>query len=389
MFRPDGKPIRKILFVAGEASGDTHASLLAKELKQNDPSLKIYACGGKALASQGAEMLANLADIAVVGGAEVLLKYRQIRKIFYAMVDFLEKEKPDAVILVDYPGFNLKLAAEAKKRGIGVVYYVSPQIWAWAPERIHKIKRDVDLMLVILPFEQALYENAGVPVRFVGHPSLDRTIAVLSREEWLKARGWGVQETYIALLPGSRAMEVQKLLPAMLDAAEIIAQKYPMATFLIPCAGEHLRPIIAAETEGRGLTLRVLNGQALEAARASKLALVASGTATLETAMMGTPMLISYKCNPITYWIARMLVKIPYLGLVNVLAGKCVAPEFLQGRARGDLMAAEALAILDNPERSAGIQKELDAIRRSLGQPGASGRAAQAVSAWLEAKAKA
>ncbi len=370
---------RKILFVAGEASGDAHAALLARHLKEHDGTLELYGCGGRALAGQGVHMLADLVSISVVGVLEVAKKYHVFRKIFRDVLNFLDREKPDAVVLLDYPGFNLKLAPEVKKRGIKVIYYISPQIWAWAPRRIQKIRAVVDLMLVILPFEKELYERAGVPVRYVGHPSLDRTLDLPSRPAWLQSQKLDPAGRYIALLPGSRAMEVQKILPVMLKTAAIIAKEFPASTFIIPCAGDHLRALIQAMACSSGLSLRVVDGQAMEAAMVSDLALVASGTATLETALMGTPMVIVYKVNPPTYWIGRMLIRIPYLGLVNVLTKQHIAPEFLQNRARPDLIAAEALALLTDFSRASRMREEFEKLKHSLGESGASERAAGAI----------
>ena len=357
-----------------------------QQLKLSDPDVEFFACGGPAMVSQNVHMLADLVSLSVMGGLEVLFKYNAIRKIFKKLVNFLDRERPDALILVDYPGFNLRLAAQAKAKGIGVIYYVSPQIWAWAPERIQKIRCLVDLMLVILPFEKGLYERAGVPVRYVGHPSLDRTAHVSARHPWLASQGLDPQARYVGLLPGSRVMEIQKILPVLLDAACIIARELPKTTFLIPCAGGHLEAGITSALQKSLLdpsAFRIVQGQALEVTRACELVLVASGTATLETALMDTPMLIVYKVNPLTYLIARMLVRLEYIGLVNVLAGRLIVPEFLQHRARGPLIAKEALALLGSAERQSQMKAHFEKIRQDLGPAGASDRAAQAVHQWL------
>ncbi len=375
----------KLFIVAGEASGDAHAALLVDGLRKQMPGMQIHALGGAALASRGVPLLADLAGMSVVGGMEVLRKYRLLRGIFDNAVRFLDENRPDAVLLVDYPGFNLRFAEEAKKRGIRVIYYVSPQIWAWGAKRIHKIKRLVDLMLVILPFEQALYEKAGVPVRYVGHPSLDRAQAVPDKDACLKSLGLEPGSHCVALLPGSRAMEVQKLFPVLLDAAQRIAREMPETHFLIPCAADYLKPALQAMLAGKpaGLKAHVLDGQAMQAAKAADMALVASGTATLETAMMGCPMFIVYKVNWLTYAVGRMLVKVPFLGLVNILAGECVAPEFLQGMARADLIARQALAWLKSPQELASRRAKLRSLCKGLGGPGASQSAAQSVAAFM------
>ena len=382
---------KKILFVAGETSGDVHASLLAREIRQADPDMQLFAYGGNALAGEGVRLLVDLVSLSVMGGMEVIRKFWAIRKIFHGVLEFLDREKPDAVILVDYPGFNLRLAQECKRRGIGVVYYVSPQIWAWAPRRIKKIRSCVDLMLVIFPFEKDLYERAGVPVRYVGHPSVDRIPGLPSREAWLRSQRLNPCGKFIALLPGSRVMEVQKILPVFLETARILSKTAGGAgttAFLLPCAGNHVKEAIESivRSIGTDLALHVVDGQALEAALSSDLALVASGTATLETALVGTPMLIVYKVNPFTYALARMLVRIPHIGLVNVLAGKGIAPEFLQHRAQGKLVAGEAMALWKDPARVAAVKEEFEKLRRSLGAPGASKRAAAAVMEWFTAK---
>ncbi len=379
--------MNKLLVVAGEASGDFHASLLVRELKKSDSSLQIFACGGNALAAEGVQMVADLASHSVVGGLEVLKNFTAIRAIFKRAVEFLDRERPDAVILLDYPGFNLRLAAEAKQRGIKVIYYISPQIWAWAPWRIKKIRSIVDLMLVILPFEKDLYVRAGIPVRYVGHPSLDRAAGLPAREAWLVLQHLNPKDSFVGLLPGSRAMEIENIFPVMLEAACEILRKRPETRFLIPCASDHLKSSIEAMVQSSSLNrafVSIVDGQSMEVARSCDLAVVASGTATLETALMNTPMLIVYKVNSLTYMIARLFVRLPYVGLVNVLAGKQIAPEFLQHRARGSLIAKEALSLLADKERLSAMKKEFEKLRQILGPAGASERAAHVIVEWLQ-----
>jgi lipid-A-disaccharide synthase len=322
----------------------------------------------------------------VVGILEVFKRYGTFRKIFSDVVAFLDREKPDAIVLVDYPGFNLRLAREAKARGIRVAYYISPQIWAWAPWRMRKIRAVVDLMLVLFPFEEKLYASAGVPVRYVGHPSLDRALAVPSREEWLASQLLDTACTYVALLPGSRSMEIARNFPVMIKAAARIHQQSPSTRFLIPCAEEHLRASIQRLLGENPLPdiFHIVDGQSMAVARASSLAMVASGTATLETALMETPMLVVYKVNPLTYLMARLLIRVDHLSLVNVLAGKDIVPEFLQHEARPESIAHEALVLLNDSSRVSQMKRDLQKVKSDLGSPGASTRAAEAIVRWLE-----
>ena len=368
---------KKILLVAGEASADLHASHVVRELKRLDPAVHVYGIGGEELRRAGMEILFDARDLSVVGIVEVVSRLPQISKAFNTLKRQLAEEPPDLLILLDYPDFNLRLAAVAKKRRVPVLYYISPQIWAWRQGRAKKIARMVDCMAVVFPFEVPLYEKEGVPVQFVGHPLLDRAIPALdsagSREVFGMQPGWPV----IGLLPGSRSAEIERLLPVMLDAAQRIRQEFPAAQFIIPVAPGIEKEKIANLVARHNIPVTVVGNQLHRALQVCSLALVASGTATLETALMQKPMIILYKVSFLTYLIGRLMIRVPCIGLANIVAGKKVVPELIQGQATPKQISREALALLKDTKRREEMERELGYIRQRLGTPGASQRVAR------------
>ena len=371
------KKNKTIMIVAGEASGDMHGANLVREMLKIDPSLIFYGIGGNKLREEGVSLLANASDMAVVGLTEVVSKLGSILKIMRMMKRSLDERCPDLVILIDYPDFNLPLAKAAKKRGIKVFYYISPQVWAWRKGRIGQIKKSVDKMAVILPFEVDTYGQEDFAVNYVGHPLLDMVKLNYSQQESRKIFKLEENKTTIGLLPGSRHSEVVKLLPEMLQAAEVLAQKIQDVQFILPLADTLDAKIVDDIVSGSGVKLKVITGQTYDAVSCCDLAIVASGTATLETALLGVPMIIVYKISFLSYVIGRLFVHVKNIGLANIIAGKTIVPELIQGDACGDRIAGEALAILKNGERKQAIIKELNAIRAKLGEPGAAIRTAQ------------
>ena len=376
--------MKRIFLVAGETSGDRHAAALVRELRRQEPPLSCAGLGGPQMREAGVELLADLTKHAVVGTVEVLRHLGTLRRLYAQAARALDTQRPDAVILVDYPGFNLRFAREAKRRGIPVVYYVSPQIWAWGAGRLATIRRLVDRMLVFFQFEEQLYTEAGIPVTWVGHPLLDAVQVAQPRALALQQYGLHSDQPVIALLPGSRQQEVQRLLPILAAAAERL--------------GGQLRGVRFLALQAPGVSTARYR-QCLEQSRAAvtlvpewddnllaacDLALVASGTATLECALLNLPMVIVYQTNPITWWIGKRLVTIPYLGLVNVVAGRPLVPECLQGEATPTRIAEAALGILRSETARRQMQAGFQAVRASLGHPGASRRAADAVLAMLQ-----
>jgi lipid-A-disaccharide synthase len=373
----EDKKVKTVMIVAGEASGDMHGASLVREMLRIDPSLNFYGIGGNKMQDAGVTLLVNASETAVVGLTEVISKLGTIFRIIRQAKKSLDEMKPELVILIDYPDFNLNfIAPAAKKRNIKIFYYISPQVWAWRKSRINKIKRLVDKMAVILPFEVDIYAAKGFVVDYVGHPLLDLVKPAYSRQESLKIFNLDESKTTIGLLPGSRLSEVTKLLPEMLRAAEIMAQKIQNVQFILPLADTLEEKTVTDIISGFTIKVKVISGQTYDAVSCCDLAIVASGTATLETALLGVPMIIIYKISPLSYFIGKFIVNVKNIGLANIIAGKTVVPELIQEDASGNRIAAEALDILTDEDRKREIIKELAAIRSKLGNPGAARKTA-------------
>ena len=369
---------KRVLIIAGEASGDLHGANLVKAMAAADPSIVFWGVGSSHMREAGVQLLWDAASIAVVGISEVAAHLASIVKVFRQVVSTLRRWRPHLVVLIDYPEFNLQIAGKAKKLGIPVMYYISPQIWAWRAGRIKTIRRRVDKMVSILPFEEKIYRDAGVDVTFVGHPLLDiikaKENSKLSREKYVRPGG----ERLVGVLPGSRQGELEALLPAMLDAAEILRKKRPNIQFLMPLAPtvdrDHVSPYLA----GRQLPLAIIEDNTHEIIQVCEVIIAASGTVTLEAAILGTPMVVIYKVNPLTFWLAKHLVKVQHVALVNIVAGETVAPELIQHEATPERIARVTLGILDDTKRQEWIRRRLATIRQRLGDQGASEKAATA-----------
>ena len=371
------KKTKTIMIVAGEASGDLHGASLVREMLKTDPALNFYGIGGSKLEKMGVKLFANTSTMAVMGLTEVVSKLGSILKIMGMMKKSLDEYRPDLVILIDYPDFNLRLAKAAKKKGIKVFYYISPQVWAWRKNRINQIKKFVDKMAVILPFEVDTYAAKGFTVNYVGHPLLDLVKPHYSKQDSRKKISIAENKTTIALLPGSRLSEVTKLLPEMLRAAEILAQKIPGVQFVLPLADTLKEKNISAISKSSPVKIKVITGLTYDIISSADLAIVASGTATLETALLGVPMIIVYKISTLSYFVGKLFIRIKNIGLVNIIAGKTIVPELIQGKANAQNIAAKAIGILTSVERKKEMINELAAIRAKLGKPGAAIRAAQ------------
>jgi lipid-A-disaccharide synthase len=312
----------------------------------------------------------DLAGRAIMGFTEVVTSFGFIRKLFYETVDRMREAPPDVLVAIDYPGFNLRLAAKAKGMGVPVVYYISPQVWAWKKGRMRVIARTVEKMLVILPFEEALYRASGVPCVYVGHPLLDHIASV-------RIRGIYKGGLVVGLLPGSREQEIQRILPVMLETARGLRNAYPEARFVTPCVDDERAAQIRAIAGDFPIEPAV--GQTYEALAAARFCLVASGTATVEAALFGVPMIVLYKVSGVTYRIARRLVRVDAIAMVNILAGKRIVPEFIQHEAEASTILPEALDLMEDTPRRAAMIEELRRVRDLLGGPGASHRAAREV----------
>lgn len=366
-----------ILIIAGEESGDIHAGNLVKEMLKRESSLKFYGIGGERMKKAGVELCYHTREMAFLGFLEVIEHLPFIRRVYKTMTRSLQERHPDLVILVDYPGFNIRFAREAKKKGIPVVYYISPQVWAWKKKRINTIARRIAKMIVLFPFEVELYESKGVDVTFIGHPLKDIVKPANSRKTFLQK--YGLHDSYpiLSLLPGSRKQEVEKLLPAMIKGFSLLKQKIPKLQAIIARVDnldETLyRSIIKDET------IPLATNETYDVISHADAALVASGTATLEAAILRTPMVILYKISFISYLIGRAVVKLNNFGLVNIVAEKMIVPELLQHQVTGKNIAQEMYPLLTDSKKISQMKKELIKVNTILGSPGASERGAEVI----------
>ncbi|MBI5587581.1 MAG: lipid-A-disaccharide synthase [Deltaproteobacteria bacterium] len=377
-----------IFIVSGEESGDLHGSSLMAALKRLMPSLKVGGMGGARMREAGLVGL-DSGEVSVVGVVEVIEKLPRILRTFKELKKNLLGFQADAVVLIDFPDFNLKFAREVKRLGIPIIYYISPQVWAWRKGRVAKIARLVDKMLVVFPFEEQLYRDAGVDVEYVGHPLADSARLGLSGAEAKKDLGLPPESLCVALLPGSRTGEIKRLLPSMLKAAWLIekslGEKKPL--FLLPAANSIDDSLLDGYLKDSPAEVKVVRGKMHTALRASKAAIVASGTATLETALIGTPMVIVYRMSPVSYAIAKALIKLPYAGLPNIIAGREVVRELIQGSATPEKMAEEIISMLRDPGKRDSILDSYSFIRKSL-KSGAAANAARAVKEVIEKRGR-
>lgn len=383
-----------ILIIAGEASGDLHGSNLIKALKEIDPALKFYGVGGEKMKGVGLSAIEESKNLAVVGISEVILKLGRLYAAFNKLKNTLDENRPDVIVLIDFPDFNLYFAKEAYKRGIPVIYYIGPQVWAWRRGRVKKIARLVDKMLVVFPFELDIYKKAGMDVDYVGHPLAGIVSCRLSKEDALSGLNMG-HGPVLALLPGSRRHEVERLLPVMLEAAVIIKREIKDIQFILPLADTieqtFIEEIISDFDKGGQWGIKsvshIVSDRLYEVLKASDAAIVASGTATLETALMEVPMVIVYKVSMLTSIIGRMLVGVDYIGLPNIVAGKWVVPELVQENARPELIAKEILKFLGDRDTRNRVVSELKEIGKKLGSNDASKKAAEAIYVLIRSQA--
>jgi lipid-A-disaccharide synthase len=373
---------RKIFLVACEASGDLHGAHLIAELQKIAPEAEFCGVGGARMEKAGMQIFHDMTKISALGLGDVLRNYFKYLKIFNATLADIHRERPDIVILIDSPAFNLRLAKKISDLA-PIFYYISPQLWAWGKRRIHIVKKYICEMLVILPFEQDFYEKEQVSVKFVGHPLLD-AIPELPHPITLRARIGIIQgQKAIGLFSGSREKEVKRILPVMLQAAALLQKDLPEAAFFVS-KSPNVRPEVYEELL-RNLSFKVTcpSGPFYELVKAMDFAFVASGTATLETALLGTPFFLIYKASWSTYLLGKHLIKVPYLGLVNLLADTRVIPEFIQQDAHPETLAHEAKVFLQSPELQKKMKEEFRQIREKLGEKGASARAAKEIYDYL------
>lgn len=368
---------KSVMIIAGEASGDLYGAHLVLAMKSLAPDLRFFGVGGPEMEKVGVRVLFQLSALAVVGMTEVIPRIGYIFRALRELKTSLRSSPPDLLILIDYPGFNLNLAKKARVLGIPVLYYIPPQVWAWWRGRVTKIARRVDRVAVILPFEEEFYQRFGLPVEYVGHPLMDLPLPGGSKR--MIREGLGISREkgpILGLLPGSRAEEVVRMMPAMIGAAETISHYYPRLHCILPLASTVREDVVKPYVENATIDVTIGRSDTKELLKIADVALVASGTATLEAAIMETPMIIAYKVSPLSYILGRFLARVSHIGLVNLIAGRTIVPELIQGEATAFRLAEEALAILKNDGLRAEMKGQLRSIREQLGQGGASRKAA-------------
>ena len=366
-----------ILFSAGESSGDQHAANMFLELKRHQPDIKGVGMGGAKMAQAGIDVRYDSSGIAVIGVVEVIRHYGEIRRALKLMQHIVLTERPDLLVCVDYKEFNLKLARFAKRHGFKVLFYVSPQVWAWRPGRVKTYGKAIDMMAVIFPFETAYYDAENVPVRYVGHPSVDKVHPQHSKADDMAHFGLDEKKPLVGLLPGSRANEIKRMLPVMLAAAEKLQAGLPDIQFILPQADSISDNLLEAYMHQSSIKITVIKNQPYDVIQCCDVVMTTSGTATLEIALLTVPMVITYKLSPVTYWLGRWLVNTPFIGLPNIVLGKGIVKELIQHEASADNLAAEVMRILTDKAYAEEMRTNLNLVKEQLGQGGGSKNMAQ------------
>ncbi|WP_076754353.1 lipid-A-disaccharide synthase [Ectothiorhodosinus mongolicus] len=365
-----------IMVVAGESSGDLHAANMVRALKALRPGLRFSGMGCEAMAEAGVARQVDASRLGVVGLWEVLAQYRQIKKALNTLKQALRRDPPDLLVLVDYVEFNLRLAKAAKALGIRVLFYVSPQIWAWRSGRARKIGAVIDAMAVLFPFEVDIYRQHGIPVRYVGNPLVDVVRVDGDHQSCCQSLGLDPERPILGLLPGSRSSEQKNHLPIMLETAALLRQALPELQVAVALPAKRQLSASLQEQLARQPDIRLCSGQTYALMAVSRALIVASGTATLEAALMKTPMAIIYRISPLSYAILKRLIRIPHIGLANIVAGKPVAPEYIQAAATAEALSAWAQRILSDDRYHQHMVEDLDIVRERLGASGGSERVA-------------
>lgn len=385
MTRPSNS--KRVMIVTGEASGDLHGSNLIKAAKVIDPEMLFFGVGGQRMAEVDCEVLIPSEELAVMGIVEVLGHLPIIWRSFQRLKKILHgPERPDALVLIDFPEFNLRLAKQAKRAGVPVLYYVSPQVWAWRRGRVKKIAQVVDRLAAILPFEPDLYQGLDIDVRYVGNPLLDELPQPRSKDEFLNAIGVPGEKRIVGLFPGSRNSEIRYMFDTLLETGAEIAKQVPDCHFLVPLASSLKSEELQDRLDASGLPATLVQADVYDTINACEAIATVSGTVTLQIALLGTPMVILYKMSPLTYVIGRLLVKVPHIGLANIVAGRQVAKEFIQDQAHPQDLAQEILCILHDEEYRNVLRSGLSGVQERMGQPGCSTRVAEMLSEMMLSK---
>ncbi|SDD81490.1 lipid-A-disaccharide synthase [Sporomusa acidovorans] len=376
----------KIMLSAGEASGDMHGASVAGALKLLQPDIELFGMGSKAMLAAGVRVDYDIAGQGIMGLVEVIKNLGHLFALRDKLADLMDKECPDALVIIDYPDFNMRLAKIAKKKGIPVISYISPSAWAWRRGRAKEVAKIVDKIAAIFPFEAEVYQAAGADVTFVGHPLVDIVKPALSAAEACRHFNADPDRPLVMIMPGSRQQEIDKLLPVMLAAARIILDRLPACQFFLPVASTISREILQNIIDGYHVPVTLTSDYTYDLMGIADVAIAASGTATLETSLMGAPTVIIYKMAPLTYFLGKFLVKIPNIGLPNIVAGRRIVPELLQDAANPENIAAETLKLLTDSQVYNQVQADLAAVKAKLGQVGAVKRVAEVILAVAQKK---
>ena len=358
------------LIVAGEASGDLHGAKLVQALLDVYPKARFTGMGGERMRGAGVQTLFGIERMGAVGFVEIFSDFGHYFGVYRGLVKEIASLKYTAVILIDSPTLNLRLAKHSRKHSCPVYYFISPQVWAWRKGRIEDIRKSVHKMFVILPFEEKIYQEAGIDAEFLGHPFIDVVHPTRTRGDSLEKFVLDSHKKIVGLLPGSRMNEINSLLDEILLAAEKVKKEMGECQFLLPVA-DTIDPVLIHQKLGSNpLDIKILKGETYNVMNICDALIIASGSATLEAGIMSCPMVIIYKLNPLTYWLALMLINTPYYGLINIVAGESVVPELIQSKANAENIASETLKFLKNPEYCQEIQNRLLLVRNKLGRPG-------------------
>ena len=375
--------VDRVMMVAGEASGDLHGSGVVRELKKRVPSADVFGVGGDKMEAEGMELIYHVESLSFMGFVEVLKNISMIRSVEKKLERLLEQRKPEVVVLIDYPGFNLRFARKVKGRGIKVLYYISPQVWAWNKRRVKKMKGVVDKMDVVFPFEVDIYKREDIDVEFVGHPLAETLRSSSSREDFFQKYHFDPGEKLLGLFPGSRPQEIKDILPTLVATASKLQQIHSVQV------GVSVAPNLRLESYRRfthgNSSITLIEGGTYDLMEHSDAVIVASGTATLESGWFGTPMIVVYRMSPVTFFIGRLLVKVPNIGLVNIVAGKSIVPEFVQHEMNPENLTNSISRILQDEAYAKAMRADLSIVKKRLGAPGASARVADGIIALGQA----
>jgi lipid-A-disaccharide synthase len=379
---------KRIMIVAGEASGDLHGASLVREARKLNPGLSFFGIGGPRMREAGVETLVDSSQMAVVGLVEVIARFGVISRAYLTLKRIMVSNPPDLLILIDYPDFNLRIARLARRAGVKVLYYISPQVWAWRVGRVKKIGRVVDRMAVVFPFEVPFYEKEGVPVTFVGHPLVDAVHPTMPRAEAQRLFGLDPGRQTVGLFPGSRKHEIERMLPVILESAKILKERFPGLQFILPLASSLTMADIAPDLASSSLKVEVVQERGYDVMQVCDAIITVSGTVTLEIALVGVPMVIIYRVSPLTYEIGRRLVKVDHMGICNIVAGERVVPELLQHEAEPGRIAGEIGRFLTDSDYAHNVRMKLAGVRERLGSSGGASRVAELVTAMVAGAGK-